>query len=100
MAGARNRPRRAFSPSEERFPALSLRDVLEARDAYHVHLLNQPNVVATAVGRYLIRVEEVPKGPFTLEQRLSLPPGERPPRTLERSRVQEWSWPSVLVLGT
>jgi hypothetical protein len=97
MVGARKDGRRAFSPSEERFPALSLRDVLEARDAYHVHLLSQPNVVATAVGRYLIRVEEAPKGPFTLEERLRLPPGERPPRTLERSRVEEWSWPCVLV---
>jgi hypothetical protein len=89
--------RRAFSSGEDRFPALSLRDVLEARDAYHVHLLNQPNVVATAVGRYLIRFEDVRKGPMTLEERLRLPPGERPPRTLEHSRVEPWSWPCVLV---
>ena len=88
---------RAFSPGVNRFPSLSLRDVLEARDAYHVHLLNLENVVATAVGRYLIRFEEARKGPFTLEERLNLPPGERPPRTLERSRVEDWSWPCVLV---
>jgi hypothetical protein len=97
MGGVRRERQRSFSPGEDRFPALSLRDVLEARDAYHVHLLNQPNVVATAVGRYLIRFEEVPKGPFTLDERLSLAPGERPPRTLERSRVEDWSWPCVLV---
>ena len=38
--------------------SLSLRDVLDARDAYHVHLLHTPNVVATAVGRYLKRRDE------------------------------------------
>ena len=40
--------------------SLSLRDVLDAREAYHVHLLNLPHVVATAVGRYLKRREERP----------------------------------------
>jgi hypothetical protein len=88
---------RQFSPVEKRFPSLSLRDVLEARDAYHIHLLAQPHVVATAVGRYLVRTEEASHGPFTLEHRLSLPPGERPPRTLENSHVAEWSWPAVVV---
>ena len=33
-----------------RVRSLLLRDVLDARDAYHVNLLNTPNVVATAVG--------------------------------------------------
>ena len=86
-----------FSPVERRFPSLSLRDVLDARDAYHIHLLSQPHVVATAVGRYLVRTEEVPHGPFTLEHRLSLVPGKRRARTLETSRVEEWSWPAVIV---
>ena len=50
--------RSIWSVGCERGPAvrsLSLADVLEARDAYHVHLLNLPHVVATAVGRYLKR---------------------------------------------
>jgi hypothetical protein len=44
--------------SSENFAHLSLRDLLEARDQYHVHLMRRPNVVATAVGRYRIRVND------------------------------------------
>jgi hypothetical protein len=78
--------------------SLSLRDVLEARDAYHVHLLRLPHVVATAVGRYLKRHDEDGAAPAqeSVDERLALPPGERPPRTLENSSVQSWSWPVVL----
>ena len=35
------------------FNTLSLRDLIEARDHYHVHLVHKRNVVATAVGRYI-----------------------------------------------
>ena len=38
--------------------ALSIKDLLEAREAYHVHLSNFPNVVATALGRYRIRKDD------------------------------------------
>jgi hypothetical protein len=81
----------------ERFPALSLADLLEAREAYHVHLLNQRHVVATAVGRYLARIDERSREPQTLKARLELTPGDRGPRTLENSEVHDWSWPCVLV---
>ena len=37
------------------FSSLGLTDLIEARDAYHVHLANIENVVGTAVGRYLIK---------------------------------------------
>ena len=37
------------------FSLLSLRDLLAARELFHLHLINKPNVVATAVGRYRIR---------------------------------------------
>jgi hypothetical protein len=37
------------------YAALSLRDLLEARDQYHIHLMRHPNVVATAIGYYRIR---------------------------------------------
>lgn len=40
------------------FASLSLRDLLEARDLYHLHLMNKKNVVATAVGYYRIRKQE------------------------------------------
>lgn len=37
------------------YMALSVRDLLDARDAYHVHIANMPNVVGTAIGLYRIR---------------------------------------------
>jgi hypothetical protein len=77
------------------FAALSLRDLLEAREAYHVHLLRQRNVVATAVGRYLLRADE--DDPGSPRERLALRPGERAPRRLEHVRVSERSWPCVIV---
>lgn len=80
---------------EDRFATLSLRDLLEAREAYHVHLLRQRNVVATAIGRYLLRDEEDQPGSFA--ERLETPPGEKEPRRLERVRVTDRSWPCVIV---
>ena len=64
-----------------------------------MHLVRQRHVVATAVGRYLVRVddEDTRGRPLSLEQRLALPPGERPARTLQNSTVRAWSWPCVLV---
>jgi hypothetical protein len=78
------------------FSSLSLRDLIEARDLYHFHLMNKANVVGTAVGLYLIRDEEDwPR-----------PPGEgvQPkrhlddPRTFRNSHVRDYSWPCILVL--
>jgi hypothetical protein len=40
---------------EKDFNMLSLRDLVAARDLYHLHLVDRQHVVATAVGRYLIR---------------------------------------------
>lgn len=67
---------------EHRFASLSVRDLVEARDAYHYHLMAKPNVVGTAIGRYLIEDEE---------------PGEMRVRTLFNSSVRQYSWPCVLV---
>ena len=49
------KPRRAPSTTDRFFnprsiAALSIKDLLEARDAHHVHLANLPNVVGTALG--------------------------------------------------
>ena len=44
--------------SAHAFDYLSLRDLLEARDQYHIHLMRHPTVVATAVGRYRIRIND------------------------------------------
>ena len=37
------------------FNSLSLDDLIRTQDLYHVHLMHKQNVVATAIGRYLIR---------------------------------------------
>ncbi|HXE63945.1 MAG TPA: hypothetical protein VN519_10425 [Bryobacteraceae bacterium] len=78
---------------------MNLKDLLDARDHYHVHLAHLPHVVGTAVGRYLIHERDwwfthqpgidsdVPKG---FHQPTS-------PRTLFNAAVRPWSWPCVLV---
>ena len=91
------RPRSSAMSVERSVRSLSLRDLLDARDAYHVHLLNLPNVVATAVGRYLKRRKEPASAPESVDGRLALTRACGPPRTLEGSQVYPWSWPVVLV---
>jgi hypothetical protein len=75
------------------FAGLSLRELLEARDAYHFHLLSKANVVGTAVGYYLIRKDE-PWPTKVGEHRTQ----KRHPtsRTLFNSEVRDYSWPCVL----
>src|SRR5262245_15671621 len=70
-----------FPPRFE-FSSLSLRDLLDARDAYHVHLSHMDNVVATAVGRYLIHEDDwyATHGPD--EPRPENHPRPKEPRTL------------------
>ena len=46
---------RDFDPNARSFSSLSVKDLLDARDAYHVHLCHLDNVFATAIGRFLIR---------------------------------------------
>jgi len=67
--------------SDQDFASLSLKDLMEARDLYHFHLMNKANVIGTAIGLYLIRDED--KGPR---------------RTFGNSHVREYSWPCIIVL--
>lgn len=79
-----------FAAEQQRsFNNLSIADLLEAREQYHVFLTKHPNVIATAIGRYLIRKKGVvPKNGK----------GPKPPRTLANSEVVDnMSWPCVLV---
>jgi hypothetical protein len=71
---------------------LSLRDLLDARDQYHIHLMRHANVVATAVGRYRIRVED---GWPTKAGEKKIHGSH--PRTLQNSEVRSYSWPAILV---
>src|SRR5689334_21519513 len=73
------------------FSSLSLKDLVEARDLYHFHLVNKANVIGTAVGLYLIRDEE--KWPHEDRyQKLTYA------RTFGNSHVREYSWPCIMVL--
>jgi len=73
------------------FRSLSLKDLLDARDTYHWHLMNKANVVGTAVGAYLIRDADADAGKAGSKAR-------RQPRTFGNSSVRDISWPCVLVL--
>lgn len=74
------------------FSALSLKDLLEARDAYHVQLANLPNVIGTALGRYLIRAND----PRADDPR-SKAPASPTERRIDQVVIRSWSWPAVLV---
>ena len=80
----------------QQFNMLSLKDLVEARDHYHVHLMHKENVVATAVGRYLVRKTTPDTAAFASGLGRSATP-DRGPRTLANSEVRPYSWPCVLV---
>ncbi|HET9208959.1 MAG TPA: S1/P1 Nuclease [Thermoanaerobaculia bacterium] len=86
-----------FDPYSRNYASLSVKDLLDARDAYHVHLTHMRNVFATAIGRYRLR----PTDPDTNDYRKTRAAGEKRgsygARTLENSVVRPWSWPCVLV---
>jgi len=73
------------------FNNLSVKDLIEARDMFQVHLFNKKNVKATAIGRYLIRLSDIDKnGKYS-------PQSIKSKRTLENSAVIDISWPCILV---
>ena len=79
-----------------KFSHLAIRDLIEARDQFHVHLMNKKNVVATAIGRYLIRLTDLDEnGRF--KRTSDDNHVQRPVRTLDNSMVIDISWPCVLV---
>ena len=87
----------ATFPPKRDFSSLSIKDLLDAREAYHVQLSSLENVVATAIGRYLIRrgdwydthSPDVPR-PVGVDKLEGA-------RTLDNSVIRAWSWPAVLV---
>jgi len=69
-----------------------LKDLIEARDLYHFHLMNKTNVIGTAVGLYLIRNDEKRPDEGDGYQKLTYA------RTFGNSQVRDYSWPCILVL--
>jgi hypothetical protein len=47
-----------YQTSENDYDHLSVKNLLDAQDLYHVHLMRHPNVVATAVSPYRIRHDD------------------------------------------
>ena len=88
--------KKVFPPRRD-YASLSLKDLLDAREAYHVYLSQLDNVIATAIGRYCIHEDDW----------YATHPPDRPrpagkarvtaPRTLANSVIRPWSWPAVLV---
>src|SRR6478672_7784251 len=77
------------------FVSLSLRDLIDAREVFHYHLLSKKNVVATALGPYRIRKED--PWPDRLHPKEHPTPAHRGKRTLFNSEVRPYSWPSIYV---
>ncbi|MER9191223.1 hypothetical protein [Mesorhizobium australicum] len=75
------------------FSSLSIKDLLDAREAYHLHLSHLDTVYATAIGRYLIRDTD----PNSKDATHRSDPYTLGPRTLTNSSMKDWSWPCVLV---
>lgn len=83
-----------YSPIRRNFRSFSVRDLLEARDTYHVHLSNLENVVGTAIGLFRIRKSDPDsKNPNAEKAKTKT----AAPRTLANSVVTKWSYPCVLV---
>jgi hypothetical protein len=74
-----------------------IKDLLDAREAYHVHLSELENVVGTAIGRYLINKKDWYASNPPDHPRPADVPMVNEPRTLTNSIVRPWSWPAVLV---
>ncbi len=81
------------------FSTLTLEDLLEARDLYHVHLTKKENVVATAIGRYRIRKKDkdAKRAEAVDVERIRQKVVRSSARTLANSEVKPWSWPCILV---
>src|SRR3954466_5209513 len=89
-------PPRVFPPRRD-YASLSIKDLLDAREAYHVYLSSLDNVLATAIGRYYIHEKD---------WYATHPPDVRRPegvgrittaKTLLNSIIRPWSWPAVIV---
>lgn len=86
------------------FQSLSVKDLLEARDLYHYHLLHKANVIGTAIGLYLIRDGDPwptrNQGAAAADgnKKKKPRPAHKGERRFDNSSVRDYSWPCVMVL--
>ena len=85
-----------FFPPKRDFSSLSITDLLEARESYHSHLAHLENVIATAIGRYRIRITD-PDAEDPANRKGWRDRKQSPQRTLQNTVVKPWSWPCLLV---
>src|SRR5215472_17410418 len=83
--------------SVQDFNALSVRDLLMAREQFHFHLMHKANVIGTAIGRYRIRKAD-PWPSKEAPHSDAAPRSTHPKRTLSNSEVRSYSWPAILVM--
>jgi hypothetical protein len=83
--------------SRSDFNLLSVKDLLLARDQFHLHLMHHKNVVATAIGRYRIRISDPWPSESNPKETTKKVVGPRSERTLGNSEIRPYSWPALLV---
>jgi hypothetical protein len=86
-----------FNPYERHYASLSIKDLLDAREAAHMEFTRQANIVATAVGLYRIRSTDKDATHSIKAGHAAKMRGRLGARTLTNSVVRDWSWPCVLV---
>src|SRR5712671_2481106 len=86
-----------FDPYDRHYASLTVKDLLDARDAVHLQLNHSDSVFATAVGRYRIRTTDPDAEHYVPPKKAKDKRGMLGPRTLENTVVKPWSWPCVLV---
>jgi len=79
------------------FHSLSVKDLLDARDQFHVHLAHKSSVFSTAVGRYLVRDTDPDANSPAYHRADQRRSKQSEARTLLNSSVKDWSWPCILV---
>lgn len=84
-------------PPDRSYSSLSVKDLIEARDAYHVHLSHLPNVIATAIGRYRIHQDDWYAAHSPEEKKPDDFKPIKDKKTLYNTVIRAWSWPCVLV---
>jgi hypothetical protein len=85
-------------PPRRDYASLSIKDLVDARDAYQTYLSTLENVFATAIGRYLIHEKDWYATHPSDELRPQNYPRVTEPRTFMNSVLRPWSWPAVIVL--
>ena len=86
-----------FNPYERHYASLSVKDLLDAREAAHMEFTRSKNIVATAIGRYRIRTTDKDSTQSIKVAHAAKMRGRLGARTLANSVVKDWSWPCVLV---